>query len=312
MLGKDAGTGDSVHHLRVEPLTASMLPPWSLWDSFAAKGARRMTEQKLTDIVGWPVMHLFFRINRRQWRKLSEDARRAGVEEFSGWLRQTCAEEGLQLVPIAGIAKSDLGIMAVHPDLQRIQRLGQEVASTLLGTCLLPVYSFLSMSEVSDYMTSPGDFARQLIDEKGIDPAAPEFASSVAGFRKRMAAYADARVHPQLPKDLPVVCFYPMSKARGESHNWYTLDFDQRKKLMIGHGESGRRFAGRVLQLITSCTGLDDWEWGVTLFARDLKSVRDVVYEMRFDPASAMYGLFGEFYLGLRFAPDDLAEVLRL
>ena len=77
---------------------------------------------------------------------------------------------------------------------------------------------------------------------------------------------------------------------------------------MGGHGATGRKFAGRVLQLITSRTGLDDWEWGVTLFARDLKSIRDVVYEMRFDPGSAVYGLFGEFYVGLRFAPDELAD----
>jgi len=127
-----------------------------------------------------------------------------------------------------------------------------------------------------------------------------------------MAAYADARVHPQLPTDFPVICFYPMSKARGETRNWYALPFEERKKLMGGHATAGRRHAGRVTQLITSCTGLDDWEWGVTLWARDLKSIRDAVYEMRFDPGSALYGEFGAFYIALRFAPDELAEVLHL
>lgn len=271
-----------------------------------------MAEQKLTDIHGWPVLHLFFRVDRARWLDLNAERRRDGVREAAAWLGQTAAEEGLQLVPIAGIAKFDLGIMAVHPELSRIQGLGQELAATRVGACLLPTYSFLSMSEVSEYMPSPGDHARQLIDDKGMDPASPEFAGSVAAFAKRMRAYAEARVHPELPRDMPVVCFYPMSKARGETRNWYTLDFEQRKKLMAGHGETGRRFAGRVLQLITSCTGLDDWEWGVTLFGRDLKSVRDVVYEMRFDPASAVYALFGPFYLGLRFAPEQLGEVLRL
>jgi chlorite dismutase len=270
-----------------------------------------MSEPKLSDIPGWPVLHVFYRIDRARWRALPDDTRRAGVHEFATWLQRVSSEEGLQLVPIAGIGKSDLGLMAVHPDIRRIQRLGQEAAATLVGTCLVPVYSFLSMSEVSEYMTTPEDHARQLT-AKGMDPASEEFSAALAAFSKRMAAYADARVHPRLPTDLPVVCFYPMSKARGETRNWFTLDFESRKQLMIGHGETGRRFAGRVLQLITSCTGLDDWEWGVTLFARDLKSVRDVVYEMRFDPGSAIYGLFGEFYLGLRFAPEELADVLRL
>jgi chlorite dismutase len=168
------------------------------------------------------------------------------------------------------------------------------------------------MSEVSEYMTTAADWARHLVEEERLDPASPEFAQSMAGFEKRMAAYAEARVHPQLPRDLAVICFYPMSKARGETRNWYALPFEERKKLMGGHGATGRKFAGRVLQLITSSTGLDDWEWGVTLFARDLKSIRDVVYEMRFDPGSALYGLFGEFYVALRFQPDELADVLQL
>jgi chlorite dismutase len=103
-----------------------------------------------------------------------------------------------------------------------------------------------------------------------------------------------------------------MSKARDAGRNWYTLPFEERKKLMGGHADTGRRFAGRIMQLITSSTGIDDWEWGVTLFARDLKSVRDVVYEMRFDAGSAIYGQFGEFYMALRFKPDELAETLRL
>ncbi len=271
-----------------------------------------MAEEQTADITGWPVMHQYFRIDRARWRDLTEDVREAAIHEFSERLRQCTAEEGLQFIPLAGVAKADIGYMAVHPELQRIQQLGQEISATALGTCLVPVYSFLSVSEVSEYMSGPVDWARQLLEEQKMDPASPEFAAAMASFRKRMAAYAEARVHPQLPADMPVVCFYPMSKARGETRNWYTLEFDQRKKLMGGHAAAGRRFAGRVLQLITSCTGIDDWEWGVTLFARDLKSVRDVVYEMRFDPGSAIYGQFGEFYIALRFAPDDLARTLQL
>jgi chlorite dismutase len=134
----------------------------------------------------------------------------------------------------------------------------------------------------------------------------------MATMAARMKAYAEARVYPKLPKDMSIVCFYPMSKARGEQRNWYALPFEERKKLMSGHGTTGRKFAGRVLQLITSSTGLDDWEWGVTIFARDLKSIRDVVYEMRFDEGSALYGMFGEFYLCMRIQPDELQSALKL
>jgi chlorite dismutase len=271
-----------------------------------------MAEQALQDIVGWPVVHQFFRIDRARWHGLAADIRRPAVEEFAGRLRQPGAEEGLQCVPMAIVAKADFAVMAVHPELRRLQQLGQDLAATTLGTCLTPVAAFLSISEVSEYMSTSADWARQLVEVQKLDPAAPEFAQSMARFEQRMAAYAEARVHPQLPTDMPMICFYPMSKARGETRNWYTLPFEERKKLMGGHGATGRKFAGRVQQLITSATGLDDWEWGVTLFARDLKSIRDVVYEMRFDPGSAEYGVFGEFYVGIRFEPDELAPTLHL
>lgn len=266
----------------------------------------------LSDLVGWPVVHQFFRVDRARWAALPAATRTAAVGEFAERLRAAGGEEGLQFVPMAGVAKADFAYMAVHPDLRRLQQLGQQLAATTFGTCLQPIYAFLSISEVSEYMSSPADWARQLIEEQHLDPASPEFASSMAGFAKRMAAYAEARVHPQLPDDMPVICFYPMSKLRGEQRNWYALPFEERKKLMGGHGATGRKFAGRVLQLITSSTGLDDWEWGVTLFARDLKSIRDVVYEMRFDEGSALYGLFGEFYVALRLAPEELGSALAL
>jgi chlorite dismutase len=262
--------------------------------------------------VGWPVLHQFYRIDRGRWRSMDEAARRTALDEFSAALVECRGEEGMQFVPLAGVAKSDFGIMAVHPELRRIQRLGQQIAATALGSCLQPVYDFLSMSEVSEYMSGPSEWAAELIKGQGLAPDSPEFAQGMERMRQRMDKYAEARVHPQLPTDMDVVCFYPMAKRRGETHNWYTLDITERRRLMGDHAKTGRTFAGRVLQLITTCTGLDDWEWGVTLFARDLKSIRDVVYEMRFDPASAIYGEFGEFYVGLRIDPADLADTLQL
>ncbi len=261
---------------------------------------------------GWTVSHWFYRIDRTRWRALADSERATAVVEMRAWLGGVLAEEGLQLVPLALVGKGDIGLMAIHPDLRRHQQLAQELAATAFGACLAPVYSFLSISEASEYVTSDADWARTLIEEQKIDPTSPDFAARMDTFRKRIGAYTEGRVHPRLPDNFPIVCFYPMAKAREAGRNWYTLPFAERKKLMQGHGDSGRRFASRITQLITSATGLDDWEWGVTLFAGDLKAIRDVVYEMRFDEASARYGLFGAFYVGVRFTAEELPGILRL
>ena len=175
--------------------------------------------------------------------------------------------------------KADLGFMALGFDLWRlrsfqaaIQRAGLELVS-----------SYVSLTEVSEYA-------------KGLP-----------------AAMLDARLHPKLPPDgKRAVCFYPMSKRRGDVNNWYTLPYDERDELMRGHGKTGRTFAGRVLQLITGSTGLDDWEWGVTLFGVHPDDLKDTVYTMRFDEASALYAEFGPFYTGIVAEIGDVLERLGL
>ncbi len=272
-----------------------------------------MGDEGALETAGWPVLHLFQRLDRTRWRQLGSEEREQATSEFSELLAAAASEDGLQLVSTAVLGKADLGLIAVHPDLARLQRLEKEFAATALGCCLETVYSFLSISEISEYMSTAGDQARRLLAEEGLAPDSPEFQQKLAGFTRQMAAYAEARVHPRLPgSEHPVVCFYPMSKAREVGANWFSLPFSERKRLMGSHAEAGRRFAGRITQLITSSTGIDDWEWGVTLFGRDLKAVRDVVYEMRFDEGSAVYGLFGGFWVGLRFAPADLRSALQL
>ena len=119
-----------------------------------------------------------------------------------------------------------------------------------------------------------------------------------------MAHYQEQRIHPQLPRK-QTICFYPMSKRRATAANWYSLPFAERKRLMGGHARVGRTYAGRVLQLITGSTGLDDWEWGVTLLADDPVALKEIVYEMRFDPVSAEYADFGPFVTGLLLEPAE-------
>jgi peroxiredoxin len=138
--------------------------------------------------------------------------------------------------------------------------------------------------------------------------------TEVSEYAKGMPAeHRAARLHPVLPPEgKRAFCFYPMSKRRGEEHNWYALDFDARRDLMMEHGRSGRRFAGRIVQLITGSTGLDDYEWGVTLFGVHPDDIKDCVYTMRFDEASAHYAEFGTFYVGIVGAISEVVAAVGL
>ena len=161
--------------------------------------------------------------------------------------------------------KADIGFLALGPDWVVLRRL----QTALQAAGLEVVDSYLSLTEVSEY---------------------------AAGMPQE---HLQARLYPNLPPEgKRAFCFYPMSKRRGDKDNWYALDFDERKRLMLDHGKSGRRFSGRIVQLITGSTGLDDYEWGVSLFGVHPDDLKDTVYTMRFDEASALYAEFGPFYAG--------------
>lgn len=210
---------------------------------------------------GWGVLHLLYRVDRARAAAEPEAAKRV-VDAVEALER-----DGHQALTFAVLGhKADLGVMALGPDLARLQVFQQE----LLEAPLEPASSFVSLTELSEYM-------------------APE---------ARSGEYAEHRLHPRLPEKR-VLCFYPMAKRREPGANWYELSFDERKELMAGHARVGRGYAGRVLQLITGSTGIDDWEWGVTLLADDPVAVKEIVYEMRFDEVSARYAEFGPFHVGL-------------
>jgi len=154
----------------------------------------------------------------------------------------------------------------------------------------------VSLTEQSEYGATEDDERARLASEEGL--AAGEIEDRLVAWRERIAHYREQRIHPRLPAK-NVCCFYPMSKRRAPDANWFELPFEQRKDLMAGHARVGRTYAGRVLQLITGSTGIDDWEWGVTLLADDPVALKEIVYEMRFDPVSARYADFGPFFTGL-------------
>jgi chlorite dismutase len=155
------------------------------------------------------------------------------------------------------------------------------------------------------------DDLKAMLAREGVAPGHTEFETRFSAAQKRNADYQHYRLHPEM-EDWEIMCFYPMNKRRLLGDNWFMLTFDQRKQLMASHARTGRKFAGRISQMITGSTGIDDWEWGVTLMAHQLDSVKEVVYEMRFDEVSARYGEFGTFYISLRQSPAQIWNHLRL
>ncbi len=188
--------------------------------------------------------------------------------------------DGHQVVPVAMLGhKGDIAFMALGPNLWRLRQLQTELSAA----GLVVIDSYVSLTELSEYAEGVPDELKE------------------------------ARLHPVLPPEgKTAFCFYPMSKRRGDVHNWFTTPYDERKELMYAHGASGRKFAGRVLQVVTGSTGIDDYEWGVTLFAVHPDDLKDVVYTMRFDEASAHYAEFGAFYTGMVAPLDDVLRSVGL
>jgi hydrogen peroxide-dependent heme synthase len=215
---------------------------------------------QLGPTVGLAVLHLFGR--------LREGSGQPDAAAIVHAVKQAEAD-GVQVVTASMLGhKADIGVMGLGPDLWRLRRLQTD----LQDACLHVSYSYVSLTEVSEYAQAIPDEMKQ------------------------------ARLYPRLPPEgMTAFCFYPMSKRRGDDDrsNWYALPFGIRKELMLGHGALGRTFSGRILQLITGSTGLDDWEWGVTLFGVHPDDIKECVYRMRFDEASARFAEFGPFLTGL-------------
>ena len=261
---------------------------------------------------GWHCLHLFYRIEFGQWQLLHADEQREAKVALSSLVQEIRATESTQLLTLSIVTpKADLAFMLITPDLHTANQFEKRLSQSLGADVLVPVYSYLSLTEESEYRTTADDYAITLEREQKLPRGSAEFDAAMATFDERMKHYRHERMYPTLP-DWPVFCFYNMSKRRGEERNWYALPFEDRRKLMLGHGAVGREYAGKVKQLITGSSGLDDAEWGVTLFARDTFQIKSIVYQMRFDEVSAIYGEFGEFYIGLQLPLDELFRRLQL
>ena len=252
-------------------------------------------------------MHLFYHVDHAQWSLYSDEEQRQAKTRLTELVQEIRATPDTHLL-IFSIAtpKADLGFMLLTPDLQVANTYEKQLSLSLGPEILSPVYSYLSQTEGSEYTTTRDQYTVEtLVEEKGLSEGTPEFESALKEFDERMAHYLKHRLYPVLP-DWPVICFYPMSKRRNGSDNWYSLDYESRRKLMAGHAKVGRTYSGRILQLITGSTGLDEFEWGVTLLAKDTIDIKSIVYEMRFDEVTARYGEFGDFYIGMQLPLDVL------
>ncbi|MBY5161668.1 chlorite dismutase family protein [Salsipaludibacter albus] len=255
--------------------------------------------EPVTPGEGWGVLHLFLR--------RAPDAPTTHPEvgtDLATALDKVAAE--VQTHVFTGLGhKADLVVMLLDADLVRL-RAAQTSIELAAGTAFTLDWSYLSLTEGSEYTTTPEQYREQMAD-KGV--AGEDLERRVEEFSERMATYADNKLHPDLPR-WETMCFYPMSHRREGDDNWYALDFEERKRLMHDHGRSGRAYTGRVLQLVSGSTGLDDWEWGVTLLAHDVADLKDIVYTMRYDEASVRYAEFGPFVVGLRATARDAMTAL--
>jgi hydrogen peroxide-dependent heme synthase len=264
---------------------------------------------KLTE--GWHCLHMYYRVDQTVWNTLPVARREAGCETVLHLLdpQRPGAPQRLQTSVVSG-HKGDFGLMIMDPDPLLIDGVRQGLRASPIGSALVPTYSFVSLTEISEYVPTVEQYAARLTAE-GIGPDQPSHAARMRAYEQRLPMMNKQRLYPDFP-EWPATCFYPMNKARHPQANWYTVPFSERSALMAEHATSGIAFAGKVSQLITSSTGLDDWEWGVTLWARTPQYLKDIVYTMRFDTASARYAEFGPFYVSYVLPAPEVFEHLQL
>ncbi len=265
----------------------------------------------LVPVQGWHCTHTFYRFNRQVLQSLWSDAIQQGKQGFIAALDPSGpdAPKRLQSFVVSG-HKADFGVMAMDGDPLKIDAIHQAILSGPLGPAIEATYSFVSLTEISEYVPSVEQYAERL-KSSGDDPNSPAFAAKVAAYEKRLPMMNEHRLAPELPS-WPAMCFYPMNKSRVVGANWFTLPFSLRNNMMAEHAQSGMSFAGRVTQVVTVSVGVDDWEWGVTLWARNPQYLKDIVYRMRFDEASAKYGEFGPFYVGYIKTAAEILEHCRV
>ncbi|MEX2358640.1 MAG: hydrogen peroxide-dependent heme synthase [Pirellulaceae bacterium] len=262
--------------------------------SHGRPGQTALPEPSIIPTEGWHCSHYYYEFDRGYFRDLSPEEVAAGAAQIQAILDPASADvERLQVSIVSG-HKADFGLMLMDPDPLKIDQVHQSLLASDLGPAILPTYSFVSITEISEYVPSLEQYAERLV-KSGDERDSPAFQAKLNAYAQREPMMRTQRLTPEFPP-YPATCFYPMNKKRKVGENWFTMPFSERNRLMAEHAQSGMQFAGKVTQLITTSVGFDDWEWGVTLWARNPEYLKDIVYKMRFDEASARYAEFGPFY----------------
>jgi chlorite dismutase len=260
-------------------------------------------------VEGASVLHQMMRIRWRAWRELTNTARMEVLGEAAGMLAPTeTPADGRQSAIFSLLGhKGDLMFVHFRRSFEELSMVEHDLSRLRISEYLEPVHSYLSVVELGLYESTAKTYAA--LAERGIEPHSEEWNREIEEVLARQRTAMASRLWPEVPP-AKYICFYPMDRRRGESANWYTVPMAERQGMMHLHGMIGRRYAGEVRQIITGSIGLDDWEWGVDLFAEDPLVFKKLIYEMRFDEVSAVYALFGSFYVGLRVAAGELGKVL--
>lgn len=268
-------------------------------------------EVPLTIEGAW-ALHQMFRIRRTAWLATAEAERNQIVAEAVALLRQNEAPAATghpnqsALFSLLG-HKGDLLLLHFRDTAEDLHRAELAFSRLRLSEFLEPTHSYFSVVELGLYESSAKTYAA--LSERGLQPHSPEWDAGIAEVTTRQSTAMASRLFPEIPAG-KFICFYPMDRKRGEDKNWYQVPMAERQRMMHEHGMIGRRYADCVRQIITGSIGFDDWEWGVDLFAEDPLVFKKLIYEMRFDEVSAIYALFGTFYVGLRVQAAELGALL--
>jgi len=258
-------------------------------------------------LEGSSLLHQFFRFDWKAWRATSTaDRERIAAEAVSALQQLEHKTDGAssQSALFSELGhKGDLILIHFRDSFESLNQVELDLAQIELYDYLTPTHSYVSVVELGLYESTRKTY--EAAAAKGLAAHSPEWNTEIAASLERGSAAMASRLFPAIPES-QYMCFYPMDRKRGEQVNWYMVPFAERQRMMHLHGMIGRRYADQVKQIISGSIGMDDWEWGVDLFAEDPVVFKKLIYEMRFDEVSAVYALFGQFYIGVRLAIDGL------